>query len=152
MKHIMEILIPVFSLEYHGKIVDFEKYSPCHRTMVAYFLNKGKWDDTKPKDILKSTIIQFIYREARQPGKPVFCIVDAIISSKTKPSPRALPPIENVYFHHSHLKGHQDYGHQAVVVIFSCNGIENAVVLIAIRRTRPMSPKPRGPLSARMSP
>ena len=46
MKHIMAILKSVFSLEYHGKTIDFEKYSPCHRTTVAHFLNKGKWDDT----------------------------------------------------------------------------------------------------------
>jgi hypothetical protein len=42
MKHIMNILMPVFSLGYHGKTVDFEKYSPCHRTTAAHFLNKGK--------------------------------------------------------------------------------------------------------------
>ena len=123
MKHIMAILISVFSLGYHGKTIDFEKYSPCHRTTVAHFLNKGKWDDTKLEDILKSTVIQFIYKEAQQSGKPVFCIVDDTISSKTKPSSRALHPIEDAYFHQSHLKGKQDYGHQAVAVMLSCNGI-----------------------------
>ena len=75
------------------------------------------------KDILKSTVIQFIYKEAKQSGKPVFCIVDDTISSKTKPSSRALHPIEDAYFHQSHLKGKQDYGHQAVAVMLSCNGI-----------------------------
>ena len=40
MKHIMAILISVFSLGYHGKTIDFEKYSPCHRTTVAHFLNE----------------------------------------------------------------------------------------------------------------
>ncbi|MCI5508955.1 MAG: hypothetical protein MR436_00585, partial [Eubacterium sp.] len=45
------------------------------------------------------------------------------ISSKTKPSSRALHPIEDAYFHQSHLKGKQDYGHQAVAVMLSCNGI-----------------------------
>jgi hypothetical protein len=123
MKHIMAILISVFSLGYHGKTIDFEKYSPCHRTTVAHFLNKGKWDDAMLEDILKSTVIQFIYKEAKQSGKPVFCIVDDTISSKTKPSSRALHPIEDAYFHQSHLKGKQDYGHQAVAVMLSCNGI-----------------------------
>ena len=123
MKHIMAILISVFSLGYHGKTIGFEKYSPCHRTTVAHFLNKGKWDDAKLENILKSTVIQFIYKEARQSGKPVFCIVDDTISSKTKPSSRALHPIEDAYFHQSHLKGKQDYGHQAVAVMLSCNGI-----------------------------
>ncbi len=79
MKHIMAILISVFSLGYHGKTIDFEKYSPCHRTTVAHFLNKGKWDDAKLENILKSSVVQFIYEEARQSGKPVFCIVDDTI-------------------------------------------------------------------------
>ncbi|MCI9335912.1 MAG: transposase [Lachnospiraceae bacterium] len=119
----MAILISAFSLGYHGKTIDFEKYSPCHRTNVSHFLNKGKWDDPKLEDILKSTVIQFIYKEAQLSGKPVFCIVDDTISSKTKPSSRALHPIEDAYFHQSHLKGKQDYGHQAVAVMLSCNGI-----------------------------
>lgn len=86
MKHVMAILISVFSLGYHGKTIDFERYSPCHRTTVAHFLNKSKWDDKSLEDILKNTVIQFIYREALLSGKPVFCIVDDTISSKTKPS------------------------------------------------------------------
>ena len=32
-------------------------------------------------------------------------------------------PIEDAYFHQSHLKGKQDYGHQAVAVMLSCNGL-----------------------------
>jgi len=53
----------------------------------------------------------------------VFCIVDDTISSKTKPSSRALHPIEDAYFRQSYLKGRQDYGHQVVAVMLSCNGI-----------------------------
>lgn len=98
-KHIMAILISVFSLGYHGKTVDFEKYSPYHRTTVAHFLNKGKWDDAMLEDIVKRTVIQFIYKEAQRSGKPVFCIVDDTISSKTKPSLQAPHPIEDAYFH-----------------------------------------------------
>ena len=49
--------------------------------------------------------------------------VDDTIASKTKPSSQALHPIEEAYFHQSHLKGKQDYGHQAVAVMLSCNGI-----------------------------
>lgn len=122
-KHILAILISVFSSGYHGKTTDFEKYSPCHRTTVAHFLNKGKWDDPRLEDILKASVVQVIYGEALRSGKPVFCIVDDTISSKTKPSSRALHPIEDAYFHQSHLKGKQDYGHQAVAVMLSCNGI-----------------------------
>ncbi len=119
----MAILISAFSLGYHGKTIDFEKYSPCHRTTVAHFLNKGKWDGGTLENILKSTVVQFIYEESRRSGKPVFCIVDDTISSKTKPSSWALHPIKDAYFHQSHLKGRQDYGHQAVTVMLSCNNI-----------------------------
>ena len=48
---------------------------------------------------------------------------DDTIASKTKPSSQALHPIEDAYFHQSHLKRKQDYGHQAVAVMLSCNGI-----------------------------
>ena len=72
---------------------------------------------------LKRSVIEIIYSEAARTGKPVFCIVDDTIASKTKPSSRALHPIEDAYFHQSHLKGKQDYGHQAVSVMLSCNGI-----------------------------
>ncbi len=136
MKHIMAILISVFSLGYHGKTIDFEKYSPCHRTTVAHFLNKEKWNDSKLENILKSTVIQFIYNEALQSGKPVFCIVDDTISSKTKPSSQALHPIEDAYFHHSHLKGKQDYGHQAVSVMLFYNGIVLNYAIIMYDKSR----------------
>ena len=136
MKHIMAVLISVFSLGYHGKTVDFEKYSPCHRTTIAHFLNKGKWNDAGLEDILKGTVIQIIYQEALRSGKPVFCIVDATISSKTKLSSWALHPIEDAYFHQSHLKGKQDYEHQAVAVILSCNGIVLNYAIVMYDKSR----------------
>lgn len=132
----MARLIAVFSLGYHGKTIDFERYSPCHRTTVAHFLNKGKWNDAGLEGILKSTVIQFIYKEAQQTGKPVFCIVDDTISSKTKPSSRALHPIEDAYFHQSHLKGKQDYGHQAAAVMLSCNGIVLNYAIVMYDKSR----------------
>lgn len=103
--------------------MNFEAYSPCHRTTIAHFLNHGKWDDRTLESILKSAVLQVIYGEAYRSSKPVFCIVDDTISSKTKPSSQALHPIEDAYFHQSHLKRKQDYGHQAVAVMLSCNGI-----------------------------
>ena len=74
-------------------------------------------------DTLKRSVIEIIYSEAARTRKPFFCIVDDTIASKTKPSSQALHPIEDAYFHQSHLKGKQDYGHQAVSVMLSCNGI-----------------------------
>lgn len=122
-KHFMSILISVFISGYHGKTTDFAKNSSYHRTTTAHFLNSGKWDDSFLTDALKRSVIEIIYSEALRTGKPVFCIVDDTIASKTKPSSRALHPIEDAYFHQSHLKGKQDYGHQAVAVMLSCNGI-----------------------------
>ena len=40
--------------------------------------------------------------------------IDDTISSKTKPSAKAKHPIEDAYFHFSHLKRKQDYSHQAI--------------------------------------
>ena len=74
-------------------------------------------------DTLKQSVIEIIYSEAVRTGKTVFCIVDDTIASKTKPSSRTLHPIEDAYFHQSHLKGKQDYGHPAVAVMLFCNGI-----------------------------
>ena len=127
----MSILISIFISGYHGKTTDFAKNSSCHRTTIAHFLNSGKWDDSLLSDALKQPVIEIIYSEAARTGNPVFCIVDDTIASKTKPLSRALHPIEDVYFHQSHLKKKQDYGHQAVAVMLSCNGIENAVVLLS---------------------
>ena len=47
---------------------------------------------------MKSSIVEIIYSEAQRTGKPVFCIVDDTIASKTKPSSQALHPIEDAYF------------------------------------------------------
>ena len=121
--HLMSILISIFLSGYHGKTTDFAKNSSCHRTTIAHFLNSGKWDESLLSDTFKRSVIEIIYSEAARTGKPVFCIVDDTIASKTKPSSRALHPIEDAYFHQSHLKGKQDYGHQAVSVMLSCNGI-----------------------------
>ena len=118
--HLMSILISIFISGYPGKTTDFAKNSSCHRTTIAHFLNSGKWDDSLLTDTLKRSVIEIIYSEASRTGKPVFCIVDNTIASKTKPSSRALHPIEDAYFHQSHLKEKQDYGHQAVAVLLSC--------------------------------
>ena len=122
-KHLLAILLSVFSAGYKGKTVNFEKHSPHHRTTIAHFLNQGRWDDALLADTLKAVVVQAIYSQAIQTGCPIFCIVDDTISSKTRPSSRPLHPIEDAYFHQSHLKKKQDYGHQAVAVMLSCNGL-----------------------------
>ena len=121
--HLMSILISIFISGYHGKTTDFANNSSCHRTTIAHFLNSGKWNDSLLSDTLKQSVIEIIYSETARTGNPVFCIMDDTIASKTKPLSRALHPIEDAYFHQSHLKKKQDYGHQAVAVMLSCNGI-----------------------------
>ena len=123
LNHLMTIIVSVFLRGYRGKTVDFAEVSCQHRTTTAYFLNHGKWNDHTLRDTLKSAVIQVIYREAQRSGQPVFCIVDDTIASHTRPSSQAVHPIEAAYFHQSHLKGCQDYGHQIVSVMLSCNGI-----------------------------
>lgn len=123
MNHLMAIILSVFLNGFKGKTVNFAQTELCHRTTIAHFLNHGKWDSSKLQDILKASVLQTVYHEAKVFGKPIFCIVDDTIASHTKPSSQAEHPIEAAYFHQSHLKGCQDYGHQAVSVMLSCNGI-----------------------------
>ena len=121
LRHIMSIIAAVFISGYKGKTVQISKSSEAHRTTIAHFLNNGKWEDSVLENKLKQQVIRTIYDEAERTGNPVFCIADDTISSKTKSSSRALHPIEDAYFHQSHLKKKQDYGHQAVGIMLSCS-------------------------------
>ena len=96
-QHILPIIFSVFTTGFKGKTVNFEQSSSCHRTTIAHFLNQGKWDDSRLESILKQSVIDIIYHEAKITGKPVFCIVDDTISSHTNPSSKALHPIEDAY-------------------------------------------------------
>ena len=63
-----------------------------------------------------------------------FARVDDTIASHTVPSSQAMHPIEAVYYHQSHLKKQQDYGHQTVGVMLSCNelSLNYAIVLYCL--------------------
>ena len=122
-KHIMTILITMFCLGYRSKTVDMARHSDNHRTAIAHFLNKGKWDEKPLEQALKAAVIKIIYEESRKTGLPVFVIVDDTICSKTIPDSKAEHPIESAGYHYSHLKRKTDYGHQAVGIMLSCNGI-----------------------------
>lgn len=135
-KHILAIMTAALTYGYRGKTTNFGDCSPCHCTTVAHFLNCGRWDDTKLEDILKGSVIQTVYGEALRFGKPVLCIVDDTIALKTKPSSRALHPIEDAYFYQFHLKHRQDYGHQTVSVMLSCNGLALDYAVIMYDKTR----------------
>ena len=138
LNHLITIIVSVFLRGYRGKTIDFAQVSHHHRTTIAYFLNHGKWNDLALQDTLKSSVIQIIYQEAQRSDQPILCIVDDTIASHAKPSSQALHPIEAAYFHQSHLKGCQDYGHQVVSVMLSCNGIilNYAVILYDKSRSK----------------
>lgn len=135
-RHLMAIVLSVFLDGYNGKTLHFAKAGTCHRTTIAHFLNKGKWNDSRLEKILKKHVIRIIYQESIASGQPIFCIVDDTIASHTKPSSQAEHPIEAAYFHQSHLKGCQDYGHQAVAVMLSCNGITLNYAIILYDKSR----------------
>lgn len=121
--HIMAILISVFVRGYRGKTVQVSASSPRHRTAVAHFLNAGKWDDAELERLYKEAVIRRIWAESKKSGQPIGCIADDTIASKTKPSSQASRPIEAADFHYSHLKRKQDYGHQVVEILLTCNGL-----------------------------
>ena len=123
MGYINTIMLAIFSTGYHGKTVDMEKCSDKHRTSISRFLHNDQWNASSLEKAMKELVIHTIYEEAERSGKPILCIVDDTIASKTKPSSKAIHPMEAANFHFSHLKRKQDYGHQAVGVLLSCNGI-----------------------------
>ena len=131
LEHVKTLTHSVFMLGYKGKIVNAEFFSEKHRTTVAHFLNNGRWDSLNFEKALKRQVIDRIYEESRKSGAPVFCIADDTIASHTAPSSQAMHPIEAAYYHQSHLKKQQDYGHQAVGVMLSCNelSLNYAIVL-----------------------
>lgn len=136
LQHFMAIILSTFLRGYRGKTTDFALTSQHHRTIVAHFLNQGKWNDFLFQDALRNSVAYLIYREATISGQPIFCIVDDTIASHTKLSSQALHPIEAAYFHQSHLKGCQDYGHQVVSVMLSCNGITLNYAVILYDKSR----------------
>ena len=134
--HIMTILISVFVQGYRGKTVQISASSPRHRTTVAHFLNDGKWDDAELERIYKEAVIRRIWAESEKSGKPIGCIADDTIASKTKPSSQASRPIEAAGFHFSHLKRRQDYGHQILEILLTCNGLTLSYASILYDKTR----------------
>ena len=108
-----------------------ETYKFGGRHFVAPFLYSLKYRFTQKmlklwtviEKAIKSSVLNIIYEESKRSGMPVLCVIDDTIASKTKLSSKAENPIEDAYFHFSHLKKKQDYGHQAIGVMLSCNGI-----------------------------
>ncbi len=121
--YVVGIMVSMFQAGYHGKTVDMECCCDRHRTSISRFLRKESICDDTLAASMKQRVIQLVYGESKTSGYPIFVIVDDTICSKTIPSSKANHPIEAAGFHFSHLKRKQDYGHQTVAVLLSCNGI-----------------------------
>ena len=100
--------------------MDFVRYSDRHRTSLAHFLSKGKWDPAALEKNLRESIIEKVYQHGRETKQPVLCIIDDTIASKTRPSSQAVHPMEATSDHMSHLKGRMDYGYQVIGVMLAC--------------------------------
>ena len=85
---------PAFFGGYRGKTVDFARYSDRHRTSLAHFLNKGKWDSAALEMSLRRSVIEKVYQHSCETNQPVLCIIDDTIASKTRPSSQAVHPME----------------------------------------------------------
>lgn len=100
--------------------MDFARYSDRHRTSLAHFLNKGKWDSDALETSLRQSVVEKVYQHSIKTNQPVLCIIDDTIASKTRPSSQAVHPMEAASNHMSHLKRQMDYGHQAIAVMLAC--------------------------------
>ena len=58
LRHIMSILIAVLIPGYKGKTTHMSAESERHRTTIAHFLNRGKWDDDALERAIKQYVIQ----------------------------------------------------------------------------------------------
>lgn len=114
----------MISKGFNGKISDIAELAPArHRTSITRFLSNSSWNENLLKRSLKAYIVELIWNKSRECKKPIYFIVDDTISEKTKPSSKAINPIEKCSFHSSHLKGKTVYGHQILVSLLACDGL-----------------------------
>ena len=123
------------------KTVDIARNSDRHRTSISRFLTGDKWDDSAFEDAMRKLVINIIYEESQKSGMPILFIVDDTISSKTIPSSKASHPIEAASFHFSHLKKKQDYGHQAVSVMYD-KSVSKIDIVKQLAQNLPSAPNP----------
>lgn len=123
-KHLENIMNAMISKGFNGKISDIAELAPArHRTSITRFLSNSSWDEKLLERALKTYIVELIWARARKTKQPIYFIIDDTISEKTKPSSKAINPIEKCSFHNSHLKGKNVYGHQILVSLLSCDGL-----------------------------
>ncbi|QPW57264.1 IS701 family transposase [Clostridium botulinum] len=124
LEHLEGTMTAMILKGFNGKVSDIaELASKRHRTSITRFLSKSNWDENLLINALKSKVIELIWNKSEKSQKTIYLIIDDTISEKTKPSSKAINPIEKCYFHNSHLKRKTVYGHQLVVALLSCDGL-----------------------------
>ena len=123
-KHLENIMNAMISKGFNGKVSDVAELAPArHRTSITRFLSSNSWDEKHLERALKAYVVELIWAKSRETKQPIYFIIDDTISEKTKPSSKAINPIEKCSFHNSHLKCKNVYGHQILVSLLSCNGL-----------------------------
>lgn len=123
-KHLENVMNAMISKGFNGKISDVAELAPAkHRTSITRFFSNSCWDEKLLERALKAYIVELIWDRARKTKQPIYFIIDDTISEKTKPSSKAINPIQKCSFHNSHLKGKNVYGHQILVSLLSCDGL-----------------------------
>ncbi len=84
-----------------------EQHSRRHWTSISRFLRSEEWDDSELEAAVKKLVIEIIYGESERSGKPVYCIIDDAIASKSMPTAKAKPPSNrrNSIIHSCHAMG-----------------------------------------------
>ena len=68
---------------------------------LSRFLRNETLQDEPLLSSMQDLVVQKIYTEAQKTGKPIFCIVDDTIASKTISLSKVIHPIEAAEFHFS---------------------------------------------------
>ena len=124
LSHLESVMDAMISKGFNGKISDIAELAPArHRASITRFLSSSSWNEKLLERALKAYIVELIWTRSRQTKQPIYFIIDDTISEKTKPSSKAINPIEKCSFHNSHLKGKNVYGHQILVSLLSCDGL-----------------------------
>jgi len=118
-KHIIAFITAMSLKGFRAKMVDVAEVSNCHRTTLSRFLSEGQWDDQYLNSFIKTNTYRHVYDKAISIGEPMFISIDDTVNFKTKPSSKAVKPIQGAGFHYSHLKSKQMWGHEVVSIMLS---------------------------------
>lgn len=124
LNHLKSLFNGMTSTGFNGKISQIaEEASNKHRTSITRFISTSNWDESLLQRSFKNFVVNTIWDKSKETGKSIYFIVDDTISKKTKPSSKAINPIEKCRFIYSHLENKKVYGHQIIVSLLSCDGL-----------------------------